>query len=178
MQVNHRLPELQGITPTFFKTYVVLGPNHPDRPGQIKTVRVSANVTNGLVDVKFTTNMGRVNGIAGMTIAISEEPHGSRFLKELYQECGRMDNWALFEAHQNAIEGGREVDPFPDSRLPPCVLQWRARVGSARGKFVVPEDDGPEDDSDDEPDPVAAMPEPAKTPVRRRVPAPSSEAAE
>jgi hypothetical protein len=165
MQVNHKLPEIQGAFPKFFKTWVVLGPNHPSSPGQIKTVRISGNVTSALVTPHYTHAAGeRVNGIKGITIHIDEEPNGTRFLKDLYEEWGRLDNWDHWQAHQKACEDGREVDPFPESRLPPVVLQWRQRVGSNRDKFTIPEDDAPALDS--------------PKPQRRRAPGSAEPAAE
>lgn len=167
MIVNYKLPEMQRATPRYFQTYVVLGPNHPDRPGQIKTVRVSSTLSNSLVSVqcKFDAG-GRATFIQSMNIAADQEQYGTSFLKELYSAAGRMDNWALWCKHQDAIAQGLEVDAFPDSRLPPCLLEWRQRKGSRGVKFTIPEDGEPlgelEDDIEPEPEP---SPAPA---VRRR----------
>lgn len=159
MQLKAKLPEIQGALPKFVKTWVVLGPNHPDKPGQIKTVRMSGNVTSALVDVKYDYRGERIVGIKGVQIHVDEEANGSRFLQELYEEAGRMEDFELFCAHQKAIEDGRDVDPFPEDRLPPVVLQWRSRKGSIREKFVIP----PRESTPAEP---AA--DPVEKPLRRR----------
>jgi hypothetical protein len=139
MIVNHKLPAVAGRNLRFFKVYVVLGPNHKSAPGQIKTVRLSSTVSSALVSAQFDRDAGgRATKITSLNISAQEEANGTRFLQELYKEAGALDDYAVWEAHQAAIEQGREVDPFPDDRLPPCVLEWRSRKGVAGDKFVIP----------------------------------------
>lgn len=146
-------------------TFIVLGPGHADstagyQAGRIKTVRFGPHSTSPLVVVEPIKRDARMVGVKGLHLTAAETEKGSRFLRDMYAEEGRLDDYEKYVAREQAIVNGMIADPLEefDPRLPAKLLQWRQGRG-VRDKFVW---------DVEPPTTPAALPADEKPAVRRR----------
>lgn len=176
MQIDRNVPAIQldARKQTLLATFVVLGPGHSDSKaghlaGTIKTVYFGPYTDSPLLVIEKKTRNTRMIGVKGLHICSAEAAMGTRFLRDLYAEEGRLAHYDAFCARELAIRDGKRVGPLPDAYLPKKVLEWRAGKADAE-VFELPPLDVPAIDIEDEADEPAPMPTPAPAskPGRRR----------
>lgn len=150
-------------------TFIVLGPGHADarggyHAGRIKAVRFGPNIDSPLLLIEPIKRGGRMSGVKGLHISASEQAKGTRFLRDLYAEEGRLADYDRYVAREQAIKNGMRVAPMEptDPRLPAKVVAW-VRERGERGTFSWDGDAEPEAQPEPE-----TQPAPSAAPVRRR----------
>lgn len=165
----------------FLTTFIVLGPghsskvaNHAATPGRIKCVKFSKHTDSPMLAIKWKEKGGRRVGVDSLHLSGSEEKMGSRFLRDIYRDEGRLDDYRAFVARERAAAMGRKVGPLPDEYLPKLVLEWRAAEAQGEDVFELPPKGEPAAESVSGPSPAfvaevnAALASRSTKPARRR----------
>lgn len=145
MHIHPDVPALQ-LDPDqrLLSVFVVLGPGHCDtkggnRAGVIKTVRFGPHTTSPLLgEVDWIKEGARKVGVRSICLSITEQRAGTRFLKDLYEDEGRLDIYKAYASREQAIHRHQPVGPMSEAYLPAKVREWRALVSSNGPAFEMP----------------------------------------
>ena len=128
---------------------IVMGPGHTSTKrgnlaGKIKTVRFGPHTQSPmLAPPAWLKRDGRIFGVESIRLSDEEERMGSRFLRDLYKEEGRLSDYDEVVAREIAIRQQLEVPDVPESFLPEIVRSWRHGTAKAKA-FKFSREDEPE----------------------------------
>ena len=129
---------------------VVLGPGHTstksgNKAGTIKTVRFGPHTQSPMLGPpQWIKRANKIIGVDSIRLSDEEERMGSRFLRDLYAEEGRLDDYQEVVNREIAIRRQLEVPDVPESFLPVTVREWRTGVAKAKA-FKFSREDPPAD---------------------------------